>query len=778
MRTTSRRPLPQRRPLATALLIAVAMPAAAETAADAQADKTQTFDPIEVVGEAVEKASSPKFTAPLLDTPQTISVVPADVFNAQGAQNLTDVLKNTPGISFSAGENGFATNNNNFSLRGFDTSGSIFVDGVRDSGNYARDVFNLEQVEVAKGPAADNGRGGLGGYVNLVTKTPQLGYFARGTASIGADATDADGRLRTTIDLNNQIGETSALRLNLLAKNGGVAGREHVESDAFGIAPSLALGLGTDTRVVLAAQYLSQSGRPDWGVPGAMIEDTVNHNADAARADTDNFYGLKSDFDDNTTASISARIEHDFSPAVSISNLTRWTETSRDAGYTVPTGYTPATQLVGTQTQFFNRDNTGFANLTNLSARFDTGALSHSLSAGLEFTREESESDRFGTVTQPATSVSNPDYLRAVHGKLAPTQTSKVKIDTVAAYLYDTVEFNEHWQLTGGLRAERYEVEIASKTAAGAPQGPDGYEVSETTLGGKLGVVFKPTENGSVYASVNIATLPPGNYLSNPDISREGNNTFPGLVGQNNESAKPQRAVSHEIGVKWNFFDDRLSTSTALFNTQRRGVAITGKEPGVASSPEVLRGYGKQIVRGVELSAVGRITDAWTVFAGAVFLDSERELGDYLDAARCTAAPADYRAGATVADCAAIIAAGAGVDGDELAFTPKRSANLWTTYTFANGLTLGGGVQHVGDSWAGRPDDADRLIPNGRWGKLPGYTVGNLMASYAVNDKLTLRLNIDNVTDETYATSANWAVSRAFVGPARSYLLSADFRFW
>ena len=167
-------------PLATALLLAVTA-ASAHAEPDTELQQTdRTFDPVEVIGEVPEKTSSPKMTAPLLDTPQTIAVIPSDVFNAQGAQNLTDVLRNVPGISFDAGENGFSTNNNNFSLRGFDTSGSIFVDGVRDSGNYPRDVFNLESVEVAKGPAADNGRGGLGGYVNLVSKTPQLGYFFRG----------------------------------------------------------------------------------------------------------------------------------------------------------------------------------------------------------------------------------------------------------------------------------------------------------------------------------------------------------------------------------------------------------------------------------------------------------------------------------------------------------------------------------------------------------------------------------------------------------------------
>ncbi len=774
--TTSRSTLLRTSPLAAALLAVLALPAHADT--DTQQSAPRTLDQVEVVGEVPDKASSPKFTAPLLDTPQTIAVIPSDVFNAQGAQNLTDVLRNVPGISFDAGENGFGTNNNNFSLRGFDTSGSIFIDGVRDSGNYARDVFNIEQVEVAKGPAADNGRGGLGGYVNLVTKSPQLGYFFRGTASYGTDGTDADSRLRTTLDLNNQVGETSAFRLNLLLQEGGVVGREHAESDAVGIAPSLAFGLGTNTRVTLAAQYLSQSGRPDWGVPGAAIEGTINYNPVAASADRDTFYGLASDFDDNTSASVTARIEHDFANGITLSNQTRWVETDRKALYTVPFGYTVATQTVVGDTQAYQRENSTFSNLTNLGATFSTGAIEHTLAAGLELSREESEALRFGTSTPPATSVLAPNFNRVVAGMPAAQQANRVKIDTVAVYAYDTVKFNEQWQLTGGLRAERYDVEIDSKTAAGAPTGPDGYEVSETTLGGKLGLVYKPVENGSLYAAVNIATLPPGSWLSNPDISRTGDNAFPGIIGQNNDAAKSQRAVSHEIGVKWDFLDDRLSTTAAVFQTQRRSVAVSGKEPGVASSPTVLRGYGKQIVRGIELSATGRITDAWTVFAGAVFLDSKREHGAYLDAARCTANPTDYRALATVADCAAIIASGAGADGDQLAFTPKRSANLWTTYAFANGLTIGGGVQHVGDSWAGRPDDADRIIPNGRWGELPGYTIGSLMASYAVNDKLTLRFNVDNVTDETYATSGNWAMTRAFIGPARSYLLSADFRFW
>ncbi len=758
------------RPLAQAIMIAcggLAVLATGVVKADDQqtADGARRLDTVEVEGHAPAKAASSKFTAPLLDTPQTVSVITADVFNNQGAQNLTDVLRNTPGISFDAGENGFSTNNNNFSLRGFDTSGSVFIDGVRDSGNYPRDVFNIEQVEVAKGPAADNGRGGLGGYVNLVTKAPRLADFAQASVGFGTDSTDADHRARGTLDFNRQIGSGSAVRVNLLYQDSGVAGREHAQAESVGFAPSISFGLDGDTRVTLSGQYLDQSGRPDWGVPGALVSGTVNYHAAAAAADRDSFYGLASDFDDNKALSLSARIEHDFGNGFVLSNLLRWSDTERTALYTVPFGYDAATMDVTGQVQAYHRENDSINNLTNLTGSFQTGSLEHTVSAGLEISREGSDGLRYGTSNAPLTPVLAPDPHRAVIGMPAPTQSSHVDIDTVALYAYDTIKLSDQWQITGGLRGERYKVDIASRNIDGSSQGSaDGYHVSDTTLSGKVGVVYKPVENGSLYASVGIATLPPGSFLSNPDLSRTGDNAFPGLVGQNNEAAKPQRAVNHEIGVKWNFFDDRLITTAAVFSTQRRSVAVSGADPDVAGSPNLLRGYGKQTVTGIELGLQGNLSEAWTVFAGAVFLDSEREHSQALDAARRAANPGDYGSFTTTI-------------GDELAFTPKRSGNLWTTYAFDFGLTLGGGVQHVGESWAGRPDDADRFIPNGRYGKLPGYTVANLMASWAFNENIALRLNVDNVTDKFYATSGNWPMTRVFLGPSRAYLLSADFRF-
>lgn len=720
---------------------------------------------IEVEGQATPEPVSPKFTAPLLDTPQTVAVIPRDVFAAQGARNLTEVLRNTPGISFNAGENGFASSNANFSLRGFDASGSIFIDGVRDSGNHMRDVFNLEQVEVVKGAAADNGRGGLSGYVNLVSKTPQAADFVHAGASFGGDGTDAGQRVRTTLDANRQLGAGAAVRLNLLAQDGGVPGREHAHADAVGIAPAISFGLDGDTRLSLSAQYLDQGGRPDWGVPGAMIPGTVNHDPVAAGAAADSYFGLLGDYDSTLAKAATAHFEHAFRPGLVLASVLRWSSTEREALYTLPFGYDPANALVTGQSQAYQRRNLGLGSHTSLVAAFATGPIEHSLASGLELSRERSDALRFGSQTPPPTPVLDPDPRRADPVLPAAQQRAAVAIDTVAVYLHDTLRLGERWQLTGGVRVEHYTVDVDSRTLADdASQGPDGYHVSETTLGGKLGLVYKPAAQGSLYAAVSTSTLPPGAWLSNPDISRTGNNAFPGLVGQNNQAAKPQRAVNHELGIKWNFFQDRLATSAALFETTRRGVAISGKEPGEPDSPTLLRGYGRQVVRGVELAVTGNITPAWTVFAGAVLLDSEREHDPWLDAARREANPGDYGDAQSTR-------------GDELAFTPRRSASLWTSYRFDNGLTVGGGVQHVGESWAGRPDDADRILPNGRFGKLPGHTVTQLMVAWEVNPHLRLRLNLDNAGDRLYATSGNWPMTRVFLGPARNWLLSADLRF-
>lgn len=731
-------------------------------------DLASAADSVEVVA-TVNKLSSPKFTQPLVDTPQTISVIPERVFQEQGARNLTDVLRNTPGITFEAGENGFATGTSNFSLRGIDTTGNIFVDGARDSGNYFRDVFNLEQVEVVKGPAADNGRGGAGGYVNLATKRPGPESFNRVSFGYGFDEYGSQNRPRAAIDLNRPVGEGTALRLNALWEEGGVPGREFAERNSWGLAPSVAFGLQGPTRFSAGYQVVRQNDVPDWGIPAAAMEGMRNYNPAAGGSSIRaKFYGHAGDYDDVTSHAINGRFEHDFSRGPRLINTTRWSDTDREALYALPTGFNAATGAATTQRQAYVRDNQSFTNLTNLESGFNTGSVAHSVTAGLEITSEKSSANRYptnGILGNPgSTPIGSPDPRRPLAGLagLTPTQIADIDVSTVAGYLYDAVQLHPRWLLSAGLRLERYGVNLESRTAAGAPQGPDGFDRSDVTLNGKAGLTFKPTEDGSIYASFGLSAMPPASFLSNPDISREGDNAFPGWnAGPNSADSKVQRARNYELGTKWAFNRNRLTTTAAVFRTERTNIAMAGTLNGV---PNTFAGYGEQVVQGVELGASGAITRSWSFIGGILLMDSERRHGPQVDAARLAANPGDYGTATTT-------------NGDELAFTPHVSANLWTTYQLPFGLTLGGGVRHLSESYLGRPDNAERIIANGNAGKLPGYTVADFMAAYRVNRNFTLRFNMDNMSNAYYPVSTNWPGTRVILGPTRSFRIGTDFSF-
>ena len=688
-------------------LMGTAAVAAAFGAPSALAQETDAAA-ITVIGiRNVEEMQSDKATAPILDLPVSVTVIPSEVFEEQGARNLTDVLNNTPGITFNAGENGFATGLSNFSLRGFDASANIFIDGARDSGAYNRDAFNIDRVEVVKGPAGDNGRGGAGGYVNIVTRTPLEEASYGIETSYGFDDYEFENRWRTTLDLNQPFSDTAAGRLAVLYEDGGVAGREVASRNTFGFAPSLALGLSTDTRLILSAQYVTQNDRPDWGVPVALMEGMVNYDptliSGADHQDLrDVYYGLNSDFDDVGSSAVRARIERTLSTALEFSSQLRWSQTDREAVYTLPSGYAAATDLVTTQRQAYARENESLSWLNNFSAEFTTGGLEHSAAFGLEYSREQANARAFATQANPGGAtqpIDNPDPDRAGPFTAAPTERSEVRVNTLAAYLYDTIELSPRWEVSGGLRVETYDVEIDSETLGGVPTGADGHDISETTLAGRLGLVFHPSETSSLYAAVGVAPQPPAAFLSNSDISRGGDNAFPGFsTGLNSEGVDVQRSVNYEIGGKWELLDRRLLATAALFRTERQNVAITGRTGLTTADPIALLGYGEHIVEGLELGLSGQITPQWSIFAGALFMQSERSHGAELDLYRCRAQPSDYGLTNTNAGIAACDAALHGTRGDALAFTPETSANLWTTYEFPFGLTVGGGARFVGES--------------------------------------------------------------------------------
>jgi catecholate siderophore receptor len=737
----------------------------------AEAPPAGPIDPSLIPGSyTTTTASSGKQTAPLLDTPQTVSVIPGTIIQEQQATNLTEVLRNTPGISFNAGENGFGTNVANFQLRGFDASNSIFVDGMRSSGVFPRDMYNIDRVEVFKGPTGDNGRGSAGGYINIVTKTPVMENFARAEVGIGFDEYDSEMRRRATFDVNQRVG-TTAVRLNGMIEDGGVAGRDVAEAKAWAFAPSITFGMGTDTRLTIAYEHIKRDDRPDWGVPGAFIPGTTNYTGLPGKRYRDKFYGLSSDTDEITGDSVLAKLQYDISDNFTWTNQVRWSRVDRFAAYTLPTGISGIN--VTTSRNYYDRELTSLTGQSELAGRFMFAGFEHSVAAGVEFSSEDSDANRYGAAAPASgpTPIINPNPGRA-NPVASITERNGVKVDTVAAYLYDTINLTRQLQLTGGIRAERYKVSIDSVNAGtGLPtSGAFPYEDSETSLSGKIGLVYKPAPEGTLYAAYGTSVLPHGSLLSTPDISRTGDNAFPGFV----PDADQVRMHNYEIGVKWDFFGGKLTTAAALFRTEKHNVAITGCTAPRLGSPTPscsaaggvpTLGYGKQIVQGLEINVAGNLTESWKIFGGLALLDSERKHSAQLDEWRYNDAPGDY-GGPTVR-----------TSGDRLAFTPRFTANLWTTYKFTDRFTAGAGVQYVGESILGRPDDALRIIPNGTFGKLPDYFLVNLMAQYEVSDNITLRLNVDNVFDEFYARSLNWNGSRADLGPPRTYWLSASFKY-
>jgi catecholate siderophore receptor len=290
-----------------------------------------------------DTSANPKFTAPLVDTPQTIQVIKEQLIRDQGATTLTEALRNTPGVgTFFLGENGNTNTGDSVFMRGFDSSSSIFVDGIRDLGSISRDVFNIEQVEVVKGPSGtDVGRTSPTGYINLVTKKPKLEDSFMGSIGFGS-ASYKRGSIDWNKSLSSANGIGAAFRLNAVVEDSGVAGRDFIKNKHTAIAPSIALGLNSPTRFYFDYLHVDQDNTPDGGVPTIGLPSYTNPDPTAlgarrrgfldyaAPVNPKNFYGTSSDFNNVKADMFTARVEHDFTPDLTLRNTTRYGKTKQD----------------------------------------------------------------------------------------------------------------------------------------------------------------------------------------------------------------------------------------------------------------------------------------------------------------------------------------------------------------------------------------------------------------------------------------------------------------
>lgn len=707
-------PRPPRRGAATALGLAVASAASPALAQPAGAPLQLPTLQVEAAGESYKAAgvSSAKMPQPLLDTPRSVTVVPQQVIEERGATSLQEIFRNVSGISLAAGEGG-APMGDNLTLRGFNARTDIFIDGMRDFSTYIRDPFNLESVEVIKGPAsAYAGRGATGGAINLVTKTPQQDDFNAAALSLGTDQTK-----RLTADVNRELsglGEGAALRLNLMAHDSAIAGRDEVENQRWGIAPSLNWGLKTPTRVTLSGLYLKQDNVPDYGHPYL--------NGRPAPVDRENWYGLRGfDTDKSETASATVRLEHDLADSLSLRNQLSYGRTTHNSIATAARNPDPLADTV--ERTFKSRDSTDtiVSNQSELGYKFASGRLRHAVVVGLELAREESANRGRNISDMPGASLSKPNPNQAFTGTVSPGARAEATANSVAAYLFDTVELSEQWEVTGGLRWDRFDVDFRSvDPASGTPRE---LERTDSMFSWNLGAVYKPRPNGSIYAAYGTSFNP----------SAEGLTLTQGRNQTSLAHLEPEESRTVELGTKWELLGRQLGLTAAVFRTDKTNARTNG-DPAAGEPPIVLE--GEQRVDGVELGMTGRLSERWQVLASYTWLDSQ------------------IRKSNTVGEV-----------GKAMPNVPEQTFTLWTTYQPLPRVELGAGAQYVGSRYA---DAANR-------NQVPDYWLFDAMAAYRVNARVQLRLNLYNLTDTGYYDSVY--SGHAVPGAGRSALLTTSFEF-
>lgn len=694
---------------------------------------------VDVTDTATAVASSPKYTEPLRDTPQTVVVIPTKIIEEQAATSLRDALRNTPGITLTAGEGGTAPGDN-LLIRGFSARNDVYVDGARDAGVVSRDTFNTESVEVAKGPSSVvTGRGATGGSVNIVSKAANLsddvsGRFTGGSADSG----------RATFDINHRLGATSGLRLNAMWQDEGVPRRDDVRNRSWGVAPSLALGLGTPTEVTFGYEHLHQNNIPDYGLPATLPDGAVAEGLTVDDLDFSNFYGLVSrDHEKVNTDLGTVTIEHRFSAATSLRNLTRYGRNDVDRVVTPPRAATAASsaddpgfdnsgfQMRRTDTKYQYRTDGTLVNQTDLTLRRQTGDLAHVLVAGMELSRETQPSyavtDTFANGRPPVTDLFHPDPDQPYVPSLARTgASSDGTANSTAFYAFDTIKTGQRWQADLGLRWDRVAVDYDNVNTDGSSAD---YTRTDRAFSGRAGLVYKPAEAGSIYAAYSTSFNPSfdGSFgLSLTDRS--------GSIAD----LPPERTHNIEVGTKWDLRPG-LAFTTAIFHTEKVNAKTVDDEGATVLA-------GNQRVQGVEFGLSGALTRRWDVFTGLSLMDSK-----VIDSGN----PSEV--------------------GQQLAYVPKTAFNLWSDYRLPIfSLTVGGGAQFT-DGYFFNNTNASSSENAAAIQALTRYWLFSAMVNWDVTPHIALQVNGTNLSNARYVDRGY--TGHFIPGPGRGVMIGPSFKF-
>lgn len=672
--------------------------------------------------------SSAKYTGPLKDIPQTIQVVPEGLIQDQNATSLRDALRNVPGISIAAGEGGVPAGDN-LTIRGFSSRNDIFVDNVRDFGGYTRDPFNMEQLEVTKGPTSSYaGRGSAGGSVNQVSKAPKLERMFAGTVGFGSAFYK-----RTTLDINEPFKDFglnaipgAAVRVNAMLHDSDIPGRDEGEYKRVGVAPSIALGLGTPLRATFSYFYMAQDNQPDYGIPWVPAANAYGplegYAEQAAPVDWSNYYGFKNrDYERIQVHRLTNKLEYDVNDNVSLRNQLTYGYVERDSMITAPR-FSGNTQRILRQLQSRDQVDTILNNQTDAIWNFDTGFMGHKLVTGFEYARENSRNTPRSGPAGTLADLYNPQFDDAYDlGTISSARTPNEAVsDNYAFYAFDTIALHEKLDLVGGVRWDYFDLDYR------AAETTNELDSLDKELSWRAGIVYKPIDIANFYFGYGTSF--------NPSV--EGLTASSAANATNNIAIEPEKTRTFEIGQKWEVFQEKLALTNAFYYTTKTNARTTDPGTAAATTDDVVVLEGEQRVLGMEIGAAGNITDKWRLYGG-------------------------YNLQKTRTHESKVT----GESGKQLVNTPSQTFNVWTTYRLPWNFEIGGGVQYTGARYSNTTNTR----------KADEYWLFDLMAAYHVTENVAIRVNATNITNQEYIGSVGGG--HFIPGAGRQIIASTEFDF-
>ncbi len=705
--------------------------------AEGDDQKSQTLPEVEVKTQRIQDKPNKGYQATKTrvgktyqdpqDVPQAVTTLTRELLHDQQVGSLREALRNVVGLSVNAAEGGRA--GDNFNLRGFYTFGDLYLDNMRDTAQYNRETFNLEQVDVLRGSAAMLfGRGQAGGVINQVSKLAELRDKNTLTASGGEY-----NYHQFTGDFNKQLTETAAIRVNVMDRHDETyrknpATGDHPSFDRQGIAVSFGAGIGTENEFYLNHIYTQTRDVPDFGIRffnKRPLNDAANGRSDRT------FWGSNQNFDDSDTRMTTGIFTHKFSDDTQLRTQLRHANYKR--AYWAKTPYNNGTLPLPFETNANNvtryMDYETINLQSDFSTKFELAGMKHSVITGIEYLREDSFRSSLLDTNPSATIASFSRHIKNYAARVT------FEANNYAAYAQDSIEFMPNWTLLAGVRRDY--------------MSSDNYTANNDTMrhlkfgenSYRTGLSWQPNPDRHYYLTYSDSFSPTAD-----------------LYQLSVKAQPPERSRSYELGSKWLFLDGDLSFRTALFSTTKDWE----RNQDLEATAAILT--NRRRTNGVEFEMTGKLTDRWDVFAGVAFLDARIiNVAQILNTTTGAVTYADER-----------------LAGQRARNTPIGTFNLWTTYALNDAWKVGGGVEAKGERYAYNPSaaNANASFTNGHFNPnaAPGYARVDLMAAYE-QPKWAVRLNIKNLLNKEYYDAVYDNGGLVTPGNKRQAIITTEYKF-